>query len=412
MGLSADTRTPVVVLYRGGNGALAIARTLGRFGVPVYLVTQTGRCTVWHSRYWKKRFCWDFSAPEESSVEFLLSLSREIGGGVRPVLLTLADWLAIFIERNAERLQQGFVFPKASPPLIHRLCDKREMFLLARSHGIPTPETFYAQSVAEALEFARSVGFPVVMKGADPLLPNVSSKNILRDAAEVREAYSASPDAPNAVLQQYIPGTAADVWMCNAYFGAGSACKAAFTGRKLRQVSATGVASLGECLPNAAVQAATIRFMQAVGYEGVLDVGYRYDARDGEYKVLDVNPRVGGAFRLFRGTNGLDVVRACYLDLTGQTVPESSPDPGRKWMLEDDFFAGRAEGLGFFAWLRSIRGVRELQWFAADDPVPGFAWAWSQLRGRIVESKNRESVHRRRVEDAASDGDGSRRLVV
>ena len=41
--------------------------------------------------------------------------------------------------------------------------------------------------------------------------------------------------------------------------------------------------------------------MKELGYRGILDIGYRYDARDGRYKVLDVNPRIGATFRLFVG---------------------------------------------------------------------------------------------------------------
>jgi len=50
-------------------------------------------------------------------------------------------------------------------------------------------------------------------------------------------------------------------------------------------------------------------------------VGYRFDARDGKYKLLDVNPRIGSTFRLFAAQNGLDVARALYLDVTAQPVP-------------------------------------------------------------------------------------------
>jgi D-aspartate ligase len=48
--------------------------------------------------------------------------------------------------------------------------------------------------------------------------------------------------------------------------------------------------------------------MQEIGYSGIVDIGYRYDRRDGEYKLLDVNPRVGATFRLFVDSNGMDVV--------------------------------------------------------------------------------------------------------
>jgi predicted ATP-grasp superfamily ATP-dependent carboligase len=58
-------------------------------------------------------------------------------------------------------------------------------------------------------------------------------------------------------------------------------------------------------------------------------------------------------------------------------------DTGRKWMLEDDFFAARAEGIGLREWIRSVRGVRETQWFAADDPLPGLRWLSDQVGTRI-----------------------------
>jgi len=47
---------PVVVVYRGGQGALAVARTLGRLGVPVYLVSHRGMETPGRSsRYWRDK---------------------------------------------------------------------------------------------------------------------------------------------------------------------------------------------------------------------------------------------------------------------------------------------------------------------------------------------------------------------
>jgi predicted ATP-grasp superfamily ATP-dependent carboligase len=100
--------------------------------------------------------------------------------------------------------------------------------------------------------------------------------------------------------------------------------------------------------------------MQAVGYEGLVGIGYRYDARVGLYKVLNVNPRVSGVFRLFEATNGMDVVRIGYLDVTGQAVAKSAFSVGRKRMLDDDFdsaftYARRGE-LALKQWLASLEG--------------------------------------------------------
>ena len=73
---------------------------------------------------------------------------------------------------------------------------------------------------------------------------------------------------------------------------------------------------------------------EGLGYRGILDIGYRFDHRDGQYKLLDVNPRIGGTFRLFVGADGMDVLRALYLDLTGQDVPTSAAQEGRRWLVE------------------------------------------------------------------------------
>ena len=74
--------------------------------------------------------------------------------------------------------------------------------------------------------------------------------------------------------------------------------------------------------------------LMAGWYSGIVDLDLRFDARDGAYKLLDFNPRLGAQFRLFEDTAGIDVVRAAYLDLTGQPVPEGEPVPGRRFLVE------------------------------------------------------------------------------
>src|SRR4026209_2765117 len=46
-------------------GALGVARSLGRLGVPMYTVSDKGLWPSSSSRYWKKVFRWDLSAPLE-----------------------------------------------------------------------------------------------------------------------------------------------------------------------------------------------------------------------------------------------------------------------------------------------------------------------------------------------------------
>src|SRR5439155_1609013 len=189
--------------------------------------------------------------------------------------------------------------------------------------------------------FLADARFPVVLKPIDPTR--------FERRTGRRLAIVATPEAlltsylewedratPNLMLQEHIPGGDDTVWMFNGVFNEWSECVAAFTGRKLRQHPVYGgTSSLGVCEGNERVERLTIDFMWALGYQGVLDVGYRYDARDAQYKLLDPNPRVGSTFRLFVDEQGLDVVRVLYCDITRQPVWPRRVREGRKWLVED-----------------------------------------------------------------------------
>ena len=134
--------------------------------------------------------------------------------------------------------------------------------------------------------------------------------------------------------------------------------------------------SLGVCDDNIVVSSIVKRFMQAIHYRGILDIGLRYDARDHLYKVFDVNPRVGCTFRLFVSEDGMDVIRVQYLHLTGQSIAGGHVLNGRKWMAEDIDVASsvrywRDGKLNLSGWSSSFRGLQESAFFAWDDPATG-----------------------------------------
>jgi predicted ATP-grasp superfamily ATP-dependent carboligase len=184
------------------------------------------------------------------------------------------------------------------------------------------------------------------------------------------------PDSPNLMVQEYIPGSDRAVWMFNGYFDRSGKCLAAFTGKKLHQFPVhRGLTCMGVCQGNEAVESTARKLLTAVGYRGAVDIDFLFDERDGSYKVIDINPRVGATFRLFVDADGMDVVRALYLDLTGQPRAASKGIEGRGWMVEDLFLASTLsyciEGrLPNRDWIRSLRTVRELAYFDRHDPLP------------------------------------------
>jgi predicted ATP-grasp superfamily ATP-dependent carboligase len=400
------TTTPVVLLRAIRHGSLCVARTLGSLGIPVFVVDPNRWSSAVVSRYCRGYFAWDFDASSaEESVQFLLAAARKIGS--RPILIPTTDASALLVAEHADLLRTAYDFPDQRPGLALALSNKASMFHLARQCGIPTPETFFPRCQADVHTFLESAAFPVMLKAIDyGILRRTFSgdgKQIATSRDDVLLKYDQmqSPDQPNLVLQEYIPGGDDTIWMFNGYFDRDSACLFGMTGQKIRQSPVhTGSTCLGVCLQNDEVRALTLHFMKSIGYRGILDIGYRYDARDRLYKVLDVNPRIGSTFRLFVGDGDMDVARALYRDRPGQPAGPALPRYGRKWMVEDcDLVSSiryyRDGQLTVKDWLRSFRGVQETAFFSLRDPLPGIITLASdghQLAARIFHRNGRASA--------------------
>jgi D-aspartate ligase len=405
-------RTPILVLGLAGlamhHGALGAIRSAGRLAIPVFLAHTSRRSPLARSRY----CCGSVFLPQDGGGPGTLEALLEFGAARRgTVLLPVDDAGAMFVDDHSAALADVFLLPDQPSGLARALADKREMHRLCLQHDVPTPSTAFPESAADVLEHAARAAFPIVVKRIDASLsmgsatPNVL---IARDRAELLAAYGsmASPLAPNVMLQEYIPETPRANWMFNGYFDAHSRCRAAFTGQKLRQAPPdAGATTLGVCRSNSPLAHTTERFLQAVGYRGIVDVDYRLDPRDGRYKLLDVNPRLGSSFRLFVAEGGMDVLRTMYYDLTRHRAPAGTQQQeGRRWIVEPQDLRSslaylRHGELTARGWLSSLRHVHETAWWAADDPGPFFALAatLSVKRLRKYGRRARSRVHPRRA---------------
>ncbi len=261
---------------------------------------------------------------------------------------------------------------------------------------------------------AEELGYPVVMKSMDPRIlrrrPGALSVAVVHSPSEAIELYDRIEDTtePNLMLQEFIPGDARSIWMFNGYFDGDGASPIGIVGQKIRQAPPrTGATTLGEVVGNEVVRGLAVRFLGDLGYRGIVDLGFRFDARDARYKLLDVNPRVGSSFRLFVARNGLDVVRALYLDLTAQAIPRGDDPVGRRWLVEDQDLAttlklARGGELGLRGYVASLRGVEERAWVARDDPKPA-----ARMVVQTIQILALRAVGRLRHPPPTGDGEGS-----
>ncbi len=397
-----NASTPAVVLKFDSNvmhhGGLGVIRSLGRAGVSVYAVHEDKLAPAASSRYLRGRLLW---RPDPADADRVLAgLARLAGIIGRPaVLIPTDDAGAIFLAEHGSELRRWFLFPELPAGLPRRLAGKYSLHQVCRELGVASPWTTLPGSLAQAREFARAAGYPVVAKLTDPWQAHrgMRSTRVVVDSSELGRIYDACWRAgAGLMLQEFVPGDRRYDWFFHGYCDANSACRPAFTGVKERSYpSGAGLTSFGRSAPNDALKAEITRLLSRLGYRGLLDLDIRLDARDGRYHLLDFNPRLGAQFRVFLDAAGTDVALAAYLDLTGQPIPAAAQVDGRTFVVEnyDPVSAlgrWRAGELGWRSWLASVRGADEWAWFARDDLRPFglmcMRMGWRALTRKVARS--------------------------
>jgi len=390
-----DTSVASLVLNFGAyplhQTSLGIIRSLGRVGVQVFAVQRNSFIPSGFSRYLAGKFLWHTNG--RKSDRFLEGMDT-IGKILdRPTILVPADDLsALLIAEHADDLASQFMFARPPAGLPRRLANKRSLYELCLRLGIACPPTVFPNSREELLDLTTRTQFPVVVKATEPWLLGNSIRSTVvissrKGLVDYYDDFLQQVPATTLMIQEMIPADTSEDWFVHGYCDDSSDPLAIFTGVKLRSYPTfAGPTTLGRAVRNEALGEQAIQLFSAIGYRGIMDLDYRLDKRDGRYYLLDFNPRVGAQFRLFEDDNGIDVVRVLHLDLTHRGVHSGPQIEGRTFMVEiQDLLASfsyyRSGTLRVKEWLRSLQGVAERAWCAADDLTPFFLmFLWLSFR--------------------------------
>lgn len=277
--------------YRG----LTAVRSLGRHGIPVWVLVGQQSIAA-KSRYALRHFAWPDG--EREQLQLLLRLASEQRLR-RWLLVPTDDGHAALIARHRAILEQCFVLATSSWKALKWAYDKRLTYRLARALKIAFPHTACPRNRDQVanLDFP----YPAILKPAFKESDNRFTRAkawLVQNREELLARYDDACDLVGAkavMIQEMIPG-------CGEYqFAFGALCVdgkplASVTARRLRQfpTSFGRSSSYVETIENSHVECNARRFLQALRFTGLVEVEFKQDPRDGQYKILDVNPRVWG----------------------------------------------------------------------------------------------------------------------
>jgi predicted ATP-grasp superfamily ATP-dependent carboligase len=286
-------RTPRVLILDGfWNKALAGVRSLGRRGFFVGVGERTRLAPAMFSRYCRRQ-CVHPSVSRRPEA-FLAALERELEIGGYDVLLPMELSTQLLVTAHRERLAPLVRIPFADAEATGRIDDKGSLAAFARARGIACPATFFPRGPADASAIARELPYPVLIK------PRHSSggRGIARveRAADFTAAYarvhgrSAAP-----IVQECLPPGGAALGVA-VLMNFASEPKASFAYRRLREYPiAGGPSTFRESIWDPGLQERAERLLASLGWIGVAMVEFKVDPRDGDPKLLEVNPRFWGS---------------------------------------------------------------------------------------------------------------------
>jgi predicted ATP-grasp superfamily ATP-dependent carboligase len=379
---------PPVILLGGEANALSVARDLGRAGVTVYALGEPD-APVMYSRYCR----WlpvaiDENGGEGAWTRYLLgSESAHLRGAV---VLSCSDaGLAVLI-RHRDALLERYRLDASNPAAQLAMLDKLTTYQCGREAGVPTPGFWRADSREHILALRDELVFPLLVK---PRLSHLFEERfgrkhmIVSSFDELLAVFAQTDDArTDVLLMEHIPGP--DDRLCSyyTYLDEAGAPLFHFTKRIIRRYPAgmgTACYHVTDRIPE--LHDLANRLFARAGLRGVANVEFKWDTRDGRYKLIECNARFTASNCLV-SASGINLARFVYNRIVGRPLPPMHDyrtglrlwDPLRDACA---FLELRKEGrLGLFHWLGSVAHRQSFAYFAWTDPMPAIARALRPVR--------------------------------
>lgn len=385
--------TTAVVMGLTAPG-VALARALGRAGVPVLGVSSATDPPAAHSRLFTFRHGPSNRDPD-ALLAFYLELGRELG---EAVLFPTGDLNALFISEHEAELAPYFRHLLPPPAELARITSKRDFPELAAELGLPLPRTLAPSSREELEANLASLRFPCVIKPEFTHLWRSekareaglrSTKAIsFADADELLASYDELARVDDRLLvQEQIVGPDENHIDYVALVDAHGRFRGQFAGRKLRTYPPHyGMGCYVESIRLDEVGELGRSILERLGYRGLAWVQLKRDDRDGRYYLYEINTRFGIWIGLGIAA-GVDFAYAYYKAALDEPYDAAATYAvGKRWLN----FADDRRSLGVYLvdgtwtrrrWLASLTRASAWALLSLDDPLPAWLNFLRWLRG-------------------------------
>jgi predicted ATP-grasp superfamily ATP-dependent carboligase len=249
--------------------------------------------------------------------------------------------------------------------------DKSKTFEHAEKNGIPIPQTFHFNNEEDVYKIIEKIKFPCVLKKTNYNESGVvycNNKeefiNAFKDIVKNRKKGSSFP-----VAQEYIvgPGT--------GFYGIynNGKCAGFFMHERIHEFPITGGAStLAKSVFEKDLMETGDKLLSSLNWHGVAMVEFKRDSRDGQLKLMEINPKFWGSYEL-SFTAGINFAYLAYLVALEKNIPDTTYDNDIyfRWTLPHDIIwykhASSQQRKDYKKLKKQVKIHSNIHW---DDPLP------------------------------------------
>jgi D-aspartate ligase len=376
-------QTVGALVIGGEHPGLGIARSLGRRGIPVYVLDDQHSISKF-SRYATRVIRVRDLRDEATTVDAVLEVGQRLGLKGWVLFPTRDETVAAF-SRHRSRLAEFFRVTTPDWDCVRWAWDKTNTHILAKELGIPAPETWNPRSLEELS--ALYPRLPLAIKPAvkENFFYATGAKAWRADTPEqlnqlfIKASQQIKPE--EIMVQEIIPGDGERQFSYCAFFRDGRPHSTLVAVRKRQHPREFGrAATYVESIELPVIEELAERFLKAINYYGLVEIEFKQDPRDGQYKLLDVNARTWG-FHSLGFPAGVDFPYLLYADQLGEQLDHCRGQSGIGWLrLITDLPTAWSQlllgQLGVGSYLNSLQRTRVESVFCWKDPLPSLGEAF------------------------------------
>jgi predicted ATP-grasp superfamily ATP-dependent carboligase len=368
------------IVIGGEHPGLGIARSLGRRGIPICVIDDQHSVSQF-SKYVSRVVRVKDLRDENKTVDSVLEVGQRYGLKGWVLFPTRDETVAAF-SRHRDRLAEFFRVTTAGWDTVKWAWDKKNTYERAAELGIPVPHTYNPRTERELVELYSRL--PLALKPAvkENFFYATGAKAWRADTPDqlddlFRKA-SRQIRPEEILIQEIIPGDGQRQYSYCAFFRDGEA-QSTLVAKRLRQHPREfgRAATYVETIDDPEIERLSERFLRAIDFYGLVEVEFKQDPRDGQFKLLDVNARTWG-FHSIGVPAGVDFPYLLYADQVGISVNRFRARAGVGWLrvvtdfptVASDLWAGE---FSLRAYWNSLRNTRAESVFCLQDPLPSLA---------------------------------------